>query len=124
MALRALIVDDSQAYLAAARRVLEGEGMDVVGTASTTSEALALATDLRPEVVLVDLVLGPESGLDVAQVLAKGGWPVILISTYAEADFADDIGGSPAIGFVAKADLSAEAISALMARVADGAEKG
>ena len=78
------------------------------------------AEELRPEVVLVDITLGPESGFDLARRLSGhdrgGGAAVILISTYAEADFADLIADNPATGFLSKGELSAHAIR----RIADG----
>jgi DNA-binding NarL/FixJ family response regulator len=114
MAFRLLIVDDSQAFLEAARILLEREGVDVVGVASTTAEALSREAQLRPEVALVDITLGAESGFELTRRLREndraGTLRVILVSTHAEADFADLIAESPAIGFLPKSDLSAEAI--------------
>jgi len=109
--LRCLIVDDNQHFLVAARELLEREGIDVVGTASTTGEAIERGALLRPDVTLVDIDLGADSGFDTARQLASS---VILISTYAERDFADLIEASPAIGFVSKSELSAQAILALL----------
>jgi DNA-binding NarL/FixJ family response regulator len=89
------------------------EGLSVVGSASTASEAVQRTGELRPDVVLVDIVLGPESGFDVARELAgadSGGPTVILISTHAEADFSDLIDETPAAGFFSKSELSADAI--------------
>ena len=71
MALRLLIVDDNQRFLEAARDLLEREGMTVVGVASTSSDALRYANELQPDVALVDIVLGDESGVDLAQRLAR-----------------------------------------------------
>ncbi|MDQ3865393.1 MAG: response regulator transcription factor [Actinomycetota bacterium] len=112
--LRCLIVDDSRGFLDAARTLLEREGIDVVGVASTSAEALRRADDLEPDLVLVDISLGGESGFDLARRLA--GEPprdrprVMLISTHPEAEFADLIETSPAIGFLPKSELSASAI--------------
>ena len=117
MPLRCLIVDDNDAFLHAARVLLERQGITVVGQASNAGDALRRAGELRPEVALVDILLGRESGFDVARELAgsDGGGPtVILISTHSEADFADLIAESPAVGFVAKSELSAEAIRSLV----------
>jgi DNA-binding NarL/FixJ family response regulator len=120
--LRCLIVDDSLRFLAAARGLLERQGMAIVGVASTGAQALRLAEQLRPDVTLVDIDLGGESGLYVARELSgvASSIPVILISTHAEEDFASLIAASPAIGFLPKAALSAAAIRDMLARPGDG----
>jgi CheY-like chemotaxis protein len=114
VALRTLIVDDNVRFLEAASDLLEREGISVVGVASTTDEALRRSAELRPDVTLVDVYLGKESGVDLARRLSVPGEPqqsrVILISTYAESDFPDLLTVSPAVGFVSKAELSASAI--------------
>jgi DNA-binding NarL/FixJ family response regulator len=112
--LRCLIVDDSPPFLKAARSLLEREGLAVVGVASTAAEALQLAEELRPDVTLVDISLGEESGFEVVRRLhlEAGLAPsqVILISTGAEQDYVELISESPAAGFLAKSTLSAAAI--------------
>jgi CheY-like chemotaxis protein len=110
-----LIVDDSADLAAAARNLLEGEEVAVVGVASTGAEALRRAVELEPDVVLLDVGLGEESGFDLAQrFAAEGQWPLILISTRSEDDLADLIEPSPAVGFLSKPDLSAKAIRDLL----------
>jgi DNA-binding NarL/FixJ family response regulator len=120
MPLRSLIVDDSASFLEASRALLEREGIEVVGVAMTAAEGLRGARDLEPDVVLVDINLGADSGFDLTRQLADGGGPVasrvILISTDREEDLADLIAESPALGFVAKSDLSARAIEDLLRR--------
>jgi CheY-like chemotaxis protein len=90
-----------------------------VAVASTGSEALRRASEVQPDVALVDIDLGPECGFDVAQRLAGAAnanpSPVILISAYPQREFADLIEASPAIGFVSKPHLSARAIRELLA---------
>jgi CheY-like chemotaxis protein len=111
--LRCLIVDDSPRFLDAVRGLLEHEGIAVVGVASTSAEALRRTEELRPDVTLLDIDLGGESGLELARRLHREAGPapprVILISTYAEQDFAELIAASPAVGFLPKSDLSAGA---------------
>jgi DNA-binding NarL/FixJ family response regulator len=114
MVLGVLIVDDNRLFLEAARDRLEQGGLRVVGVAATSAEALRRATELQPQVVLVDVMLGSESGFELARLLAAhhrdGGPAVILISTYSAADFAGPIAESPAAGFLPKQALSADAI--------------
>jgi DNA-binding NarL/FixJ family response regulator len=117
MAVRCLIVDDNGSYLEAATALLERQGMTVVGVASTGDEAVRLTAQLVPDVVLVDITLGNESGFDLTRRLAETGPPpppVILISTHAEADFTDLIDQTPVAGFVSKSQLSAGAIDLLL----------
>jgi CheY-like chemotaxis protein len=118
VALRCLIVDDNSGFLRAARALLEQEGLQVVGVASTGEEALRRAADLRPDVTLLDIDLGADSGFEVARRLfddpSVDAGQLILISANAEDDFADLIDASPAVGFVGKSALSATAIARLL----------
>jgi CheY-like chemotaxis protein len=118
MSLRCVLVDDNLDFVAAARSLLEQEGMTVLGAAGNGAEALRLAADLRPDILLIDIDLGAESGLDLARRLSRSGRPVpppvILISSYAEEDYADLIADSPAVGFLSKSELSAAAIRRLL----------
>jgi DNA-binding NarL/FixJ family response regulator len=114
MELRCLIVDDNRRFLEAARALLEREGLNVVAVATCSAEALEHVVAHRPEVVLVDIDLGEESGFELTKGLAEvQDGRIILTSTYAEADFADLIADSAAAGFIPKSDLSADAIRAL-----------
>jgi CheY-like chemotaxis protein len=110
MKLHVLIVDDNSSFLGAASTLLEREGLSVDGVASTGAEALRQAEVVRPDVVLVDVFLGKESGLQVARELVADGRAVILISTHDEAELRELIAESPALGFLSKPDLSAEGI--------------
>jgi DNA-binding NarL/FixJ family response regulator len=119
VALRVLVVDDSERFLDAARGLLERQGVIVVGVARSGVEAIREARRLSPDVSLVDIDLGGESGFDVARRLDEiEGAPskVIIISTHAEEDFADLIAGSPALGFLSKSRLSAETIRGMLDR--------
>jgi DNA-binding NarL/FixJ family response regulator len=117
--LRCLIVDDSARFLDAARGLLERQGITVVGVASNSAEALQRAVELRPDVTLLDIDLGGESGLELARRLHRQAGPtpapVILISTHAEQDYAELIAASPVVGFLPKTALSAAAIRDLLA---------
>ena len=116
--LQCLIVDDSELFLDTARVLLEREGIQVVGVASTGAQARRSTAELEPDVVLVDIALGDESGFDVARELATvadGARPnIILISTRDATDVADLVAESPALGFLSKGELSAAAIRDLL----------
>ncbi|GAA3935283.1 response regulator transcription factor [Actinomadura viridis] len=137
MAVRCLIVDDSSRFIAAARGLLDGGAVSVVGAATTADDALQKIDELRPDVVLLDIDLGPESGFEVARRLGErveseragseragsegaeseragsggaGGPRVILISARARADYEDLIAAVPVAGFLGKLELSPAAI--------------
>ena len=118
MPLRCVLVDDNEAFLETASLLLEREGLTIVGLASTIAGALRQVRALRPDLVLVDIGLGDESGFDLARLLAQDGQggdaEVILISTGAEADYRELIDDSPAAGFLAKSELSVRGISRLL----------
>ena len=127
VALRCLIVDDNSGFLEAARMLLEQQGLQVVGVASTGAEAVRRAAELRPDVMLVDVDLGEESGFDVVRQLvddpALDPGHLILISAHAEEDLADLIEASPAIGFVGKPVLSVMAIERLLHAAGGGRDR-
>jgi DNA-binding NarL/FixJ family response regulator len=112
-----LIVDDNADFLLNARVLLEREGETVVGVASNTADALRLMEQTRPDVTLVDVHLGAESGFDAARALRDAGQThIVLVSAYAESEFGDLVTNSAASGFVSKSDLSARAIAEVLTR--------
>jgi DNA-binding NarL/FixJ family response regulator len=118
--LQCVIVDDSPDVRRGASELLRSQGIAVVGVAASGDEAMDLMEHLQPDVLLIDVVLGRESGFDVVRRLVARdhlcGSRTILTSTYEEADFAQRIAASPAIGFLPKSQLSAAAIHSLLAR--------
>jgi DNA-binding NarL/FixJ family response regulator len=116
--LTCLIVDDSPPFFEAARQLLADDGVTVVGLAATSDQAAHETLALAPDVVLVDIDLGTESGLGIARRLAglpQGGPPVILISAESGGELAELVDASGALGFVSKTDLSGDAIRRLVA---------
>lgn len=114
MSVRCVIVDDSDRFLDAARDALESEGIAVVAVAEDSAGALDRIHELRPDVALIDVCLGHESGLALAERVAGPTAPyatkVIMVSTYAESDFDDLVSLSSAVGFLPKTELSGTAI--------------
>lgn len=78
-----LLVDDQRAVLAGVRALIDGEApaMQVTGLARTGSEALDLARRTRPRVIVLDLQLGAENGLDLVEALrAASGAEFVVLS--------------------------------------------
>ena len=115
MPLRCLIIDDNASFREEMCALLEEQGISVVGGAASGTEAPQQIAELRPDVTLVDIDLGGESGFELARRLCDGSRAaevpnLILISTHDPDEYADLIEASPALGFLAKTDLSAPAI--------------
>ena len=114
VSLRCLIVDDNASFREEMGALLHEQGIDVLGGAASAAEALQQVAELRPNLVLIDIALGDQSGFALAQALhLRTNHPVpqmILISTHEESDYADLIETSPAIGFLPKTELSAAEI--------------
>ena len=114
--LRCVIVDDDESFLDVVRPWLEQGGVIVAGVADSRIAAVQRVAALRPDIVLLDIRLGGESGFDVARDLAASGHAgrLIMISSHAEADYADLIAEAPVAGFLPKTELSAVAIRRLL----------
>ena len=117
MPIRCVFVDDNRTFLEAGRAALERDGISVAAVATTSAEALRQVEAVHPDVVLIDIFLGNESGLDLARQLTDDsrtdGSTVILISTHTEEDVATLVAEIPA-GFLSKAELTGEAIRRIL----------
>jgi DNA-binding NarL/FixJ family response regulator len=109
---RVLIVDDHASFRALARLLLVTDGFDVVGEAGDGAGAISAARDLGPDVVLLDVQLPDLDGFRVAQVLAGDGPgpAVVLVSSRSRTDYGTRVADSAARGFIAKAELSGDAL--------------
>jgi DNA-binding NarL/FixJ family response regulator len=116
MAASVLIVDDHPAFRAAARRLLELEGYEVVGEAADGMTAIHAARALRPDVVLLDVQLPDVDGFEVAERLSdEAGAPaVVLTSSRDRSDYGPCLARTAACGFVPKAELSAAGIADIL----------
>ena len=112
-----LIVDDHPSFRASARAILEAEGFDVIGEANDGSSAETAIAALRPDVVLLDVQLPDTDGFEICrECLAKNGYNprIVLVSSRDAADCGELISRCGATGFIAKAELSGEALAALV----------
>jgi DNA-binding NarL/FixJ family response regulator len=116
MELSVLVVDDHAGFRAQARRLLESEGYPVVGEAADAASALEAARSLGPRLALVDVHLPDADGCDLASRLGALVDPpaVVLISSHDGVELGRCVAECGARGFVAKAELSREAIEELL----------
>jgi DNA-binding NarL/FixJ family response regulator len=108
-----LIVDDHAGFRRFAKRLLEAGGLTVVGEAQDGASAVAEATRLGPDVVLLDVKLPDRDGFDVAAEIA-GHTAVVLTSSHDFDDLRTRVERTAARGFIPKADLSADALRSLL----------
>ena len=111
-----LIVDDHAAFRQSASALLEAEGFQVIGQAADGTDAVEQAERLRPEVVLLDIQLPGADGFSVAERLAAlpDAPRVVLISSREASAYGHRVRDAPARGFIAKRELSGEALAALV----------
>src|SRR6188472_1495246 len=116
MAGTVLIVDDHPTFRRFARRLLEQAGFAVIGEASNGASAVAAAKELRPEALLLDVLLPDRSGLDVAAELAAtdAAPAIVLTSSRSAGDLGVALRDAPARGFIEKAALTGTAFAELV----------
>ena len=114
MSVRVLIVDDQEPFRMAARMVVEAtEGFEVVGEAETGEDSVTMASELTPDLVLMDVNLPGINGLDATrQILeALGRVVVFVLSTYSEDEYGPRAVESGAAEYIPKSAFSPERLA-------------
>jgi DNA-binding NarL/FixJ family response regulator len=111
-----LVVDDHPTFRKTARVLLKSAGFEVVGEAADGASAIEAARSLRPDVVLLDLMLPDIDGFEVAAALRNNGNPplIVLTSSHDPGDFGNLIDESGARGFISKSELSPASLKELL----------
>jgi len=119
--IRVLVVDDHPVWRDGVRSDLEAAGHSVVGEASDGREAIALARDCMPEVILMDLQLPHVSGVDATSRIIEESphVKVLVLSASAEEKDVFEAVKAGASGYLLKSSTSEELVSAV-ARVRAG----
>jgi DNA-binding NarL/FixJ family response regulator len=118
MAVRVLIVDDQEPFRMAARMVVEAtDGFEIVGEAETGEQSVAMAAELTPDLVLMDVNLPGINGLDATrQILgASDAVVVLLLSTYEEAEYAPRAAECGASAYIPKSAFGPDRLEAAWA---------
>jgi DNA-binding NarL/FixJ family response regulator len=113
---RVLIVDDHAPFRLITRQVLTADGFLVVGEAADGAEAIRTCGDLHPDLVLLDVQLPDIDGFAVAAVLTTWIDPptVVLVSSRSQTDYGSRVEDCGARGYIAKAELSGDAVRRLL----------
>jgi len=116
MSTTALIVDDHAMFRTSTRLLLQAEGYDVVGEADDGASAVAEAARLRPDIVVLDVQLPDTTGFEIARELLERRLVgrIVLVSSRHASDYGEQVGESGAVGFIAKDELSGEALHTVL----------
>jgi len=104
-----LVVDDHSAFRRVARALIEAtDGFRAVGDAASGAEALRLADELRPDLVLMDVCMPDMDGFEAARELthAHPECVVVLVSLDDLDDLSELVAASGAVAFVRKDELT------------------
>jgi DNA-binding NarL/FixJ family response regulator len=88
--LRVVVVDDHSLYRSGLARMLQVSGVDVVGEAANGEDAIRLAGECAPDVVVMDLNMPGLSGIEATQRLARES-PVTKVLVLTVSDDEDDV---------------------------------
>ena len=116
MSIRVLIVDDHAVVRSGLRLVLEAEGdLEVVGEAGTARDAIFEARSTKPDVILLDVVMPDQSGLEILPTLLheQPEAKVLVLSMQDEPQYVRQAFASGASGYVLKEAADAEVVGAV-----------
>lgn len=116
MLCRVLLVDDHAGFRRVARLMLESGGFQVVAEADSCLSAVAAAVRVRPDAVLLDVLLPDGDGSQLAGVLAARflGIGVVLTSSRSRAELGNRIISDVVRGYLPKSELTVEGFAALV----------
>ena len=116
MSVRILIVDDHAVVRAGLRLLLEAEDdLEPVGEAGSASEAVFQARTLKPDVILLDVVMPDQSGLDVVPTLLheRPETKVLVLSMQDDPQYVRQAFVAGASGYVLKEAADVEVVAAI-----------
>ena len=122
LARRVLLVDDHPVFRAGLRRVLEATGRyEIVGEAGNAHEAIRIAEEARPGLILLDVQLPGITGLRITRILHRkqARARIVVLSVHVDDERIIEAVRAGAVGFLQK-DIGAEALTAALSRICAG----
>ena len=120
---RVLIVDDQKPFREASNMVVEmTDGFEVVGEAENGEEGVEMASDLRPDLVLMDVQMPGIDGLEATRRIMQLDRPprVLVMSTHESGNYEAPALAAGAIAFIPKSAFSMDALESSWAAAVDG----
>lgn len=114
--IKIMLVDDHQSFMDGLQMVVDTQKprMEIVGTAATPDEAIEMAEELKPDVILLDLDLGDASGLDILPVLLeKTAAKILIVTGVCDSKIHDATIMKGARGVIMKREAAKEIVSAI-----------
>lgn len=100
---RVLIAEDDPVSRMDLRSVLERAGHTVVGEADNGEDAVILARNVRPDLVILDIMMPKMTGLEAAAVISRERIaPVLLLTAYREAGMIDEASRAGVLAYLVK----------------------
>ncbi|MCL6648869.1 MAG: response regulator [Chloroflexi bacterium] len=113
--LRIVIADDEALRLLSLRQQLEGMGHQVVGEATTGDEAVRLARELKPDLMIMDIRMPGMDGIDAAKAItAERPIPIVLVTAYSEKSLAERAAGAGIFAYLMKPVSEADLLPAII----------
>jgi DNA-binding NarL/FixJ family response regulator len=111
-----LIIDDDVSFRRLAERMLAEAGLNVIGQADTAAAGMSAARAVKPDAILLDVMLPDGDGVSLAREFASLPWGPRVLLTSSSPDVAgrEDVDGSGAIGFVPKSELPGAPLERLL----------
>ena len=120
---RVLIAEDEALIRLDLAEMLTEEGFDVVGQAGDGEEAVALATSLRPDVVIMDVKMPKKDGIDAAaEIVSDQIAPVVMLTAFSQRDLIERARDAGAMAYLVKPFNQADLMPAIELAVARYAE--
>jgi two-component system, NarL family, response regulator DegU len=119
--IRVLLADDHRMLREGLRRSMVDEGFDVVGEADNGEEAVRLAADLQPDVILMDVSMPEMDGVEATRIIRSTdtATQVIMLTMHADTEVLADAIRAGASGYLVK-DCSTEEVAEAVRMAANG----